>query len=57
MFIFVNFFKGGILCDFHQWSACPETGELVISFADADSLAHENKLHYFNLNEFFGLNY
>jgi len=53
MFIFVNFVKGGILCDFHQWSACTETGDFVISFADADNNAHETQLHYFNINELF----
>ena len=53
MFYFVNFIKTGILCDFHQWSACPQTGEFVISIADKDSNAHETKLHYFNINELF----
>ena len=53
MFISVNFLKTGILSDFHQWSACPETGEFVISFADAKNNSHETQLHYFNLNELY----
>ena len=53
MLIFVNLIKSGILCDFQQWSACPETGDFVISFADAESYAHETQLHYFNINELF----
>ena len=53
LFIFVHFYEGSLLCDFHQWSVCPETGDFAISFADADSYAYENQLHYFNLNEFF----
>jgi len=34
-----------------QWVICPETGDIVISFADADISAHENPVHYFNLYE------
>ena len=57
MFIFINFIKTGILCDFHQWSVCPETGDFVISFADADNNAHETQLHYFNLDELYEMDY
>jgi hypothetical protein len=36
----------------HQWVACPETGEIVISFADADNeTACETPVHYFKLSE------
>lgn len=35
----------------HQWVACPETGDMVISFASADNSAFENPVHYFNLFE------
>jgi hypothetical protein len=36
----------------HQWVACPETGDIVISFADADNeTACENSVHYFNIFE------
>ena len=36
----------------HQWGACPETGDMVISFADADNeTACENPTHYFKLSE------
>jgi hypothetical protein len=34
-----------------QWVICPETGDFVISFADADNSAHENTIHYFNFND------
>ena len=36
----------------HQWVACPETGNMAISFADADNeTACENPVHYFKLSE------
>ena len=35
----------------HQWVACPETGDILISFASVDKNAHENPVHYFNLFE------
>ena len=35
----------------HQWVSCPETGDMVVSFADADKSANENPVHYFNLFE------
>ena len=35
----------------HQWVACPETGDIVISFASADRAAHENPAYYFNMYE------
>jgi hypothetical protein len=34
---------------FHQWVACPETGDFVISFADDVNAATKNAVHYFNL--------
>lgn len=36
---------------FHQWVACPETGDMVVSFASANKSAHENPVHHFNLFE------
>lgn len=52
--IFQSLYGGrGILCDFHQWSICPETGDFVISFADSESYSHETKLHYFNMYDLF----
>lgn len=53
MFFFVRFFTGSILCDFQQWAVCPETGEFVISFADATLHSHEAELHYFNMYDLF----
>jgi len=35
----------------HQWVACPETGEMVISFASPENLAFYEPVHYFNLFE------
>ena len=35
----------------HQWVGCPETGEMVISFASAEKMAHYEPVHYFNLFE------
>ena len=36
----------------HQWVACPETGEMVISFSDSDKdTSCENPVHYFNMFE------
>ncbi len=53
LFIFLNINKEGILCDYHQWAVCTETGEFAISFADANSHSHKTKLYYFNINDFF----
>ena len=36
---------------FHQWIACPETGELVISFANRDNTAVRNQVQYFTISE------
>ena len=35
----------------HQWVACPETGDILISFASIDKNANENLVHHFNLFE------
>jgi hypothetical protein len=35
----------------NQWVACPETGEMVISFASVNKMAHFNPVHYFNFFE------
>ncbi|MCK4347888.1 MAG: hypothetical protein KAW47_04650 [Thermoplasmatales archaeon] len=35
----------------HQWVGCPETGEMVISFASPENMAHYEPVHYFNLFE------
>jgi hypothetical protein len=35
----------------HQWVACPETGEMVISFASIENMAFYEPVHYFNLFE------
>lgn len=36
---------------YHQWVACPETGDIAILFADGDKQAQYNPVHYFNLFE------
>ena len=53
MFLFIHLYKNSILCDFQQWGVCPQTGEFVISFADAKRYAHEAELHHFNVYELF----
>jgi hypothetical protein len=35
----------------YQWVVCPETGEMVISFASPDTRACSEPLHYFNIYE------
>jgi len=35
----------------HQWAACPETGDIAVSFASVDTNAFENQVYYFNLFE------
>jgi hypothetical protein len=41
----------GFVKSIHQWVACPETGEISVAFATADTFAFENPVHYFNLYE------
>ncbi|MBS3778065.1 MAG: hypothetical protein KGY50_02085 [Candidatus Thermoplasmatota archaeon] len=53
MLVFLSLGKNSILTDFHQWGVCTETDEFVVSFADKRNYAHENTLHYFNINELF----
>ena len=45
--------KNSILCDFHQWAVCPDTGDFIISIANENKYAHETDLHYFNINDLF----
>ena len=33
----------------NQWTACPQTGDMLLSFATKDTLAFENPIHSFNL--------
>jgi len=52
LFIFQMISRGrGILCDLHQWSYCPDTGDFAISFADSKKQSHKNELHYINIKE------
>ena len=38
----------------HQWVACPETGDIVVSFSDdVNDTACENLVHYFKMSELF----
>ncbi len=41
----------GLLRTMHQWVACPETGEMIITFASVEKSAFKNQLHYFNLKK------
>ena len=34
---------------FHQWVSCPETGDMLVTFASSDKIASENPVHYFNI--------
>ena len=34
---------------FHQWVACPETGDMLVTFAGPDTIASVNPAHHFNL--------
>ncbi len=33
----------------NQWTACPDTGDMVVSFATHDKMAFKTEPHYFNL--------
>jgi predicted choloylglycine hydrolase len=35
----------------NQWTACPQTGDMVVSFATRDKKAFETEVHYFNFFE------
>lgn len=39
----------GVFPALFQWVACPETGDMVVSFASVDKGACENPVHYFNM--------
>lgn len=55
LFFFQMISRGrGILCDLHQWSYCPDTGDFVISFADSKKQSHKNELHYINIKKLLG---
>ncbi|MBN1280445.1 MAG: hypothetical protein JXA00_02230 [Candidatus Thermoplasmatota archaeon] len=42
--------KGTSLAEaWNQWTACPATGDMVVSFATHDQLAYKTQPHYFNL--------
>jgi hypothetical protein len=33
----------------NQWTACPDTGDMIVSFATHDQMAFKSEPHYFNL--------
>jgi hypothetical protein len=43
--------KIGYYIPLHQWVAYPETGDILISFADSETDAHRNQVYHFNLFE------
>ena len=45
--------RNSILCDFHQWVLCLQSGELMISFADKNQYAHETDIHTINIYDLF----
>ncbi|MEF8848438.1 MAG: C45 family peptidase [Candidatus Thermoplasmatota archaeon] len=60
-----NFFYGSLkrfipslyVQTWNQWTFCPETGELVVSFSDRRKTAFLNPVHYFNLYELMDKNF
>lgn len=40
----------GMAESWNQWTACPATGEMVVSFATHDHLAYQTVPHYFNFS-------
>ena len=49
--MFLNTKVIGLWQCLYQWAVCPETGDLVISFATSDTRACDEPLHYFNIYE------
>ena len=43
--------KLGTYVPLHQWVTCPENGEMLVSYANAEKDAHENPIYSFNLFE------
>jgi hypothetical protein len=41
----------GMAESWNQWTACPETGDMVVSFATHKELAYQAAPHYFNLHQ------
>jgi hypothetical protein len=41
----------GFLESWNQWVACPETGDVLVSFASDNKYASKNPVHHFNLFE------
>lgn len=41
----------GLYVTLNQWVACPETGDIAVSFADKMHNAYEQPIHHFNLFE------
>jgi predicted choloylglycine hydrolase len=39
----------GMAESWNQWTACPATGDMIISFATHEELAYQTEPHYFNL--------
>ncbi len=38
-----------IYTPYHQWVACPETGEMAVTFASAHRISSANPVHHYNL--------
>ena len=39
----------GYLSTWNQWVACPETGDMLVSFSKGNKFASENQVYHFNL--------
>ena len=54
--IMIKLSKGhGFLESWNQWVACPETGDMLVSFASRDKYASKNPVHHFNLFDLLNL--
>jgi len=50
--LLLRFWKAGeFVPPYHQWVACPETGDMAICFGTTEKSAQYNPIHYFNLYE------
>jgi hypothetical protein len=47
--------KAGYLQALYQWSATPDNGDMLVTFASRDNPSYENEIHLFNLYELLGV--
>jgi hypothetical protein len=49
--LFFVIMKVGFVRSVHQWVGCPITGDIAVAFADEDTYAFKQPVHYFNLDK------